>query len=97
MFQTIRQFELAQLLKQNHFLKFLNGPFCSGGSVSTSHEAFLPIWKNRKFDKLFHMSHEEPEAVDHSSVEWDAMFDPVLSTFRTSSPVAIYFLFSNCL
>ena len=31
------------------------------------------------------VSHEEPGAADHSSVEWDVLFDPILSVFRTES------------
>ena len=30
------------------------------------------------------MSHNKPEVADHSSVEWEAGSDPVLSTFRTN-------------
>ena len=26
------------------------------------------------------VSHKEPGAADHSSVKWDVMFDPILST-----------------
>ena len=29
--------------------------------------------------------HEEPGATDHSSVEWDVLFDRILSVFRTES------------
>ena len=31
------------------------------------------------------VSHEEPGAADHSSVEWDVMFDQILSPIRTES------------
>ena len=31
------------------------------------------------------VSHEEPVATDHSSVEWDVLFDRILSAIRTLS------------
>ena len=31
------------------------------------------------------VSHEEPGAADHNSVEWDVLLDRILSAFRTES------------
>ena len=39
------------------------------------------------------MSHEEPGATDHSSVEWDVVFDRILSILGLSPRV--YVLFSH--
>ena len=31
------------------------------------------------------VNHEEPGATDHSSIEWDVLFDRILSAIRTLS------------
>ena len=38
------------------------------------------------------VSHEGPGAADHSSVDWDVLFDRILSTIRTESYKSLYFL-----
>ena len=37
------------------------------------------------------VSHEEPGATDHGSVEWDVLFDRILSTIRTESKIPFIF------
>ena len=51
-------------------------------SVSVSSD-LLKVLQNIHTEGL--MSHEEPGATDHSSVEWDVLFDRILSVFRTES------------
>ena len=45
-------------------------------------EFFLSLWGEGDDEPV--VSHEEPGATNHSSVEWDEVFDRILSVIRTS-------------
>ena len=44
---------------------------------------FLSFWGEGGDEPV--VSHEEPGATDHSSVEWDVLFARILSAIRTLS------------
>ena len=55
-------------------------------------EFFLSFWGEGGDEPV--VSHEEPGATDHSRVEWDVLFDQILSAIRTMSP-KVYILLRN--
>ena len=79
------------MINEGTFLDFLKNKLtnaiCIGGFVSTNHDAFFTHLETISYDFGFwiYVSHEEPGAADHSSVDRDVFLEPILSTCRTES------------